>query len=124
MSFIPYDLNDDKLKKIQLQGLKWTVGHAYNNSPFYKKKLDDAGLKPEDIRLLEDIEHLPLIDKDDLQQEYPFPLRAVPFAGIRSDLVRCNNYRDHDFRSCHPSGGSYNLRGGRHGKRCPAGGRL
>ena len=84
MSFIPYDLNDDKLKKIQLQGLKWTVGHAYNNSPFYKKKLDDAGLKPEDIRSLEDIENLPLIDKDDLQQEYPFPLRAVPF----KDIVR------------------------------------
>jgi phenylacetate-CoA ligase len=84
MSFIPYDLNDDKLKKIQLQGLKWTVGHAYNNSPFYKKKLDDAGPKPEDIRSLEDIEHLPLIDKDDLQQEYPFPLRAVPF----EDIVR------------------------------------
>jgi len=79
MSFIPYDLNDDKLKKIQLQGLKWTVGHAYNNSPFYKKKLDDAGLKPEDIRSLKDIENLPLIDKDDLQQEYPFSLRAVPF---------------------------------------------
>ncbi|TES88277.1 MAG: phenylacetate--CoA ligase family protein [Desulfobacteraceae bacterium] len=84
MSFIPYDLNDDKLKKIQLQGLKWTVGHAYNNSPFYKKKLADAGLKPEDIRSLEDIEHLPLIDKDDLQQGYPFPLRAVPF----EDIVR------------------------------------
>ena len=84
MSFIPYDLNDDKLKRIQLQGLKWTVGHAYNNSPFYKKKLDDASLKPEDIRSLEDIEHLPLIDKDDLQQEYPFPLRAVPF----EDIVR------------------------------------
>ncbi len=84
MSFVPYDLNDDKLKKIQLQGLKWTVGHAYNNSPFYKKKLDDAGLKPEDIRSLEDIENLPLIDNDDLQQGYPFPLRAVPF----EDIVR------------------------------------
>jgi len=35
MSFIPYDLNDDELKKIQREGLKWTVGHAYNNSPFY-----------------------------------------------------------------------------------------
>ena len=84
MSFIPYDLNDDKLKKIQLQGLKWTVGHAYNNSPFYKKKIDDAGLKPEDIRSLKDIENLPLIDKNDLQQEYPFSLRAVPF----EDIVR------------------------------------
>ena len=84
MSFIPYDLNDDKLKKIQIEGLKWTVDHAYNNSLFYKKKFDNAGLRPEDIRSLKDIEHLPLTDKDDLQQEYPFPLRAVPF----EDIVR------------------------------------
>lgn len=84
MSFIPYDLNDDKLKKIQREGLKWTVGHAYNNSPFYKKKLDNAGIRPEDIRSLKDIEHLPFTDKDDLQQEYPFPLRAAPF----EDIVR------------------------------------
>jgi len=84
MSFIPYDLNDDKLKKIQIECLKWTVGHAYNNSTFYKKKFDNAGLRPEDIRSLKDIEHLPLTDKDDLQREYPFPLRAVPF----EDIVR------------------------------------
>ena len=84
MSFIPYDLNDDKLKKIQREGLKWTVGHAYNNSSFYKKKLDDANIRPEDIRSLEDIEHLPFTDKNDLQQEYPFPLRAAPF----EDIVR------------------------------------
>ena len=84
MSFIPYDLNDDKLKKIQIEGLKWTVGHAYNNSTFYKKKFDNAGVRPEDIRSLKDIEHLPLTDKDDLQREYPFPLRAVPF----EDIVR------------------------------------
>ncbi len=84
MSFIPYDLNDDKLKKIQREGLKWTVGHAYNNSPFYKKKLDNAGIRPEDIRSLTDIKHLPFTDKDDLQQEYPFPLRAAPF----EDIVR------------------------------------
>ncbi len=84
MSFIPYDLNDDKLKKIQREGLKWTVGHAYNNSPFYKKKLDNSSIRPEDIRSLTDIEHLPFTDKDDLQQEYPFPLRAAPF----EDIVR------------------------------------
>jgi phenylacetate-CoA ligase len=84
MSFIPYDLNDDKLKKIQREGLKWTVGHAYNNSPFYKKKLDHANIRPEDIRSLEDIQYLPFTDKNDLQQEYPFPLRAAPF----EDIVR------------------------------------
>jgi phenylacetate-CoA ligase len=84
MGFIPYDLNDDELKKIQRQGLQWTVGHAYNNSTFYKKKLEQANIRPEDIRSLEDIQYLPFTDKDDLQQEYPFPLRAVPF----EDIVR------------------------------------
>ncbi|MBW2711415.1 MAG: phenylacetate--CoA ligase family protein, partial [Deltaproteobacteria bacterium] len=84
MSFIPKDLTEDKLKKIQLDGLKWTVGHVYNNSPFYRKKLDNAGIKPEDIRSLDDIRHLPLTDKDDLQKEYPFALRSVPF----EDIVR------------------------------------
>jgi len=84
MSFIPYDLTDDKLKKIQREGLKWTVGYAYKNSTFYKKNFDKAGIRPEDIRSLKDIEHLPFIDKDDLQQEYHFPLRAVPF----EDIVR------------------------------------
>jgi phenylacetate-CoA ligase len=84
MSFIPKDLTEDQLKKIQLEGLKWTVGHVYNNSPFYRKKLDSAGIKPEDIRSLDDIQHLPLTDKDDFQKEYPFPLRSVPF----EDIVR------------------------------------
>lgn len=84
MSFIPKDLTEDKLRKIQLEGLKWTVGHVYNHSPFYRKKLDSAGIKPEDIRSLDDIQHLPLTDKDDFQKEYPFPLRSVPF----EDIVR------------------------------------
>ena len=84
MSFIPKDLTEDKLKKIQLEGLKWTVDHVYNNSPFYRKKLDNAGIKPENIRSLDDIQHLPLTDKNDLQKEYPFPLRSVAF----EDIVR------------------------------------
>ena len=84
MSFIPKDLTEDQLKKIQLDGLKWTVGHVHKNSPFYRKKLYNAGIKPEDIRSLDDIQHLPLTDKDDLQKEYPFPLRSVAF----EDIVR------------------------------------
>lgn len=84
MSFIPKDLTEDKLRKIQLEGLKWTVGHVYNHSPFYRKKLDSADIKPEDIRSLDDIQRLPLTDKDDLQKDYPFPLRSVPF----EDIVR------------------------------------
>jgi phenylacetate-CoA ligase len=84
MSFIPKDLTEDQLKKIQLDGLKWTMGHVYKNSLFYRKKLDNAGIKPEDIRSLDDIQHLPLTDKEDLQKEYPFPLRSVAF----EDIVR------------------------------------
>ena len=84
MSFIPYDLTADKLKKIQAEGLKWTVSHAYSNSPFYRNKLDDAGIRPEDIRALENLEQLPFTDKEDLQSGYPFPLRSVPF----DDIVR------------------------------------
>jgi phenylacetate-CoA ligase len=82
MSFIPYDLTEEKLNKIQLEGLQWTVAHAYDNSTFYREKIGNAGLKPEDIRSLESIEHLPFTGKDDLLKEYPFPLRAVPFEGI------------------------------------------
>jgi len=82
MSFIPPDLSRDQLLKIQLEGLQWTVAHAYNHSAFYRQKLDQAGVGPDDIRTLADIRHLPIIDKEDLQQEYPFPLRAVPFENI------------------------------------------
>lgn len=82
MSFIPHDLTEDKLKKIQTEGLKWTVSHAYSNSAFYRDKLDEAGIKPGDISSLEDIEKLPFTDKEDLQREYPFPLRSVDFRDI------------------------------------------
>jgi len=84
MSFIPYDLTEDKLKKIQAEGLKWTVSHAYSNSPFYRNKLDDAYIRPDDIRSLDDLEQLPFTDKEDLQSGYPFPLRSVDF----NDIVR------------------------------------
>jgi len=82
MSFIPHDLTTDRLAKIQLEGLKWAVSHAYTHSPFYKQKFDQAGVRPEDIGSLEDLQRLPLTDKEDLQRGYPFPLRAVPFEKI------------------------------------------
>jgi phenylacetate-CoA ligase len=84
MPFIPYDLDEEKLKQIQLQGLQWTIHHVYDHSSFYRNKFDDAGIKPEDVRSLDDIKHLPLVDKDDLQVDYPFPLRSVPY----EDIVR------------------------------------
>lgn len=66
----------------QLAGLKWTVSHAYNGSPEYRVKLDQAGVKPDDIQSLDDIHKLHFTTADDLRDGYPFPLRAVPFEKI------------------------------------------
>lgn len=68
----------------QLEGLRWTVRHAYENSPFYRERLDAAGVTPESITTLKDLERLPFLTAQDLADGYPFALRCAPFA----DLVR------------------------------------
>lgn len=75
---------EDELAELQLRRLKWSVAHAYNNVEFYRRKMDAAGVTPEDIRTLDDIVKLPMTDKYELRETYPFGLRAVPF----SDIVR------------------------------------
>jgi len=82
MGFIPRNLSPEELKKTQLEGLQWTLRHAYENCPAYRTKLDDAGVKPEAVRSCEDIEALPFTDKEDLKIGYPFPFRSVPFDRI------------------------------------------
>ena len=72
----------EELEKLQLDGLKWTVKHVYEGSEFYRQRLDEAGVKPEDIKTLADIEKLPFVTSYDLAGQYPFPLRSVPFADI------------------------------------------
>ncbi len=76
-SFMPGRATREEIEQIQLLGLKWTVGHAHAKSPFYRERLDAAGVKPEQIRTLEDLRRLPFTTAQDLQEEYPFPLRAV-----------------------------------------------
>lgn len=83
-TFMPKAATMDELKELQIRGLQWTVNHAYNGSPFYKKKMDDAGVVPGDIGSLDDIEKLPFTTSKDLQDGYPFPLRSIPF----KDIVR------------------------------------
>ena len=84
MGFIPDQLPREQLQALQLERLQWTVQHVHQNSPFYREKLQQAGIQPEDVRSLEDLRRLPLTDKNDLQAQYPFPLRSVPF----EDIVR------------------------------------
>lgn len=72
----------EQLTSHQLEGLQWTVNHAYHGSPVYREKLDRAGISPGDIKTLDDIRRLPFTTADDLREGYPFPLRSVPFEKI------------------------------------------
>ena len=83
-TFMPPFKTAEELQQHQLQGLQWTVAHAYEGSPLYRKKLDEAGVNPGDIRSLDDIARLPFTTADDLGADYPFPLLAVP----HSEVVR------------------------------------
>ncbi|MBN2032783.1 MAG: phenylacetate--CoA ligase [Deltaproteobacteria bacterium] len=80
--FMPAVKTEKDLKALQLEGLKWTVNHAYRGSSFYRKKLEGSGVKPDDIRSLEDIKRLPFTTSKDLQEGYPFPLLSVPFEKV------------------------------------------
>jgi len=81
-TFMP-DFNDaETLRMHQLEGLKWTVAHAYNGSVFYRNRFQAAGVSPEDIHSLEDIRKLPFTQADDLKEGYPFPLLSVPHADV------------------------------------------
>jgi len=70
------------LKKLQLQRLRWTLQHAYDNVPHYRKKFDAAGVKPEDCRSLADLAGFPFTTKSDLRETYPFGMFAVPMDRI------------------------------------------
>lgn len=73
-----------QIEEIQLERLKYTVNYCYTNVPFYKKKLDDAGVTPDQIKTLDDIRRIPPTTKADLRDNYPFGLFAVPM----KDIVR------------------------------------
>ena len=81
-TFMPPFKTEDELKAHQLKGLQWTVRHAYEGSSFYRGRLDEAGVGPDDIRELADLQKLPLTTGEDLQKGYPFPFRAVPYEQI------------------------------------------
>jgi phenylacetate-CoA ligase len=72
----------DQLQTLQLERLQKTVKRLYENVPFYKAKLDEAGFKPGDVKSLGDLKTLPFTNKDDLRDNYPFGLFAVPMRDI------------------------------------------
>lgn len=67
----------EKMRELQLERLQKIVAYAYEKVPFYRKKYDEAGVKPSDIKCLEDIRKLPFTVKSDLRDNYPYGLLAV-----------------------------------------------
>jgi phenylacetate-CoA ligase len=67
-----------KLKSLQLERLRWSLRHAYDRVPHFRKKFDKAGVKPGDCRTLADLARFPFSAKADLRDNYPFGMFAVP----------------------------------------------
>ena len=77
----------EEIKKLQGEKLKKQVRNVYENVAFYRKRMDEAGVKPEDIGGIEDLHKLPFVTKADLRDEYPYGMLARPM----SDCVRIHS---------------------------------
>ena len=76
-------MSREDMRKLQSERLVATVKRCYESVPFYKRKMDELGVKPEDIKSIDDVTKLPFTTKYDLRDEYPFGLQAVPMDQIR-----------------------------------------
>jgi phenylacetate-CoA ligase len=72
----------EALESIQLRRLQATVARVYNATPFYRRRFDEAGVAPADIRSLSDLQKLPFTTKADLRDNYPFGMFAVPMDNV------------------------------------------
>jgi len=77
----------DELKNIQLERLRDTLNHCYHNNKFYKNRFDEAGLDPEKVKSLSDLEKFPFTSKEELRENYPFGLFCTPL----EDIVRIHS---------------------------------
>src|SRR5262245_40029034 len=71
-----------ELRTVQLERLRWSLAHAYDNVARFRQKFDAAGVKPADCRALEDLARFPFTTKADLRETYPFGLFAVPMERV------------------------------------------
>lgn len=68
----------DELQSLQLERMRWSLQHAYDNVPHYQKSFDEAGVEPGDLKSLSDLAKFPFTVKTDLRENYPFGMFAVP----------------------------------------------
>ncbi|HYM47872.1 MAG TPA: phenylacetate--CoA ligase, partial [Burkholderiaceae bacterium] len=73
-----------QLQALQIERLRWSIAHAYNNVPHYRAKFDAARVRPSDLKSLADLARFPFTTKRDLRETYPFGMFAVP----REKIVR------------------------------------
>ncbi|MDH6228181.1 phenylacetate--CoA ligase PaaK [Streptomyces sp. MJP52] len=76
-------LTRERLRDLQLERLRSSLRHAYDNVERYRRKFDEAGVRPEDCRSLEDLSRFPFTTKGDLRDTYPFGMFAVPMSEVR-----------------------------------------
>jgi phenylacetate-CoA ligase len=76
--------SSDELRALQLERLRWSLRHAYDNCAPYRARCERVGVRPRDLTSLSDLRHFPFTHKDDLRAAYPFGMLAVP----REQLVR------------------------------------
>ena len=76
-------MSREEIEAIQLERLKKTVSRVYENVPAYRAKMDEAGVKPEDIQTLKDLRRLPFTTKQDMRDNYPYGLFAAPKKALR-----------------------------------------
>jgi phenylacetate-CoA ligase len=78
-SYDPIELaSRDELAALQLERLRWSLRHAYDDVPHYRRKFDEAGVHPDDVRSLDDLRRFPFTTKDDLRETYPDGMFGVP----------------------------------------------
>ena len=73
----------DEIGALQLERMQWSLRHAYDNVPFYKKSFDEKGVHPDDLKSLKDLSKFPFTLKTDLRDHYPFGMFAVPREQVR-----------------------------------------
>lgn len=75
-------MSRDQMRVVQSERLRDTVERVYYNIPYYRQRMQEMGLAPEDIKSVDDLKHLPFTTKSDLRDNYPFGLFAVPMSEI------------------------------------------
>src|SRR5665647_2102770 len=72
----------EEMRALQLKRLKETLARVYERVPFYRDRLDACGIKPNDLEKPEDIHRLPFTTKNDLRDNYPYSMFAVPLKQV------------------------------------------